>query len=56
MNKFNFTKQSLFALKPLEGERLVYHDTREKGLSLYITSSGIKTFYIRKKGVVIKNL
>lgn len=49
MNKINFTKQSLFALKPLEDERLVYHDTREKGLSLYITSKGTKTFFIRKR-------
>ena len=49
MNKFNFTKQSLSALRSVDDGRLVYHDIREKGLSLYITSNGTKTFFIRKR-------
>lgn len=48
-NHFNFTKQSLSALRSIEDVRLVYHDTREKGLCLYVTSNGTKTFFIRKR-------
>ena len=33
----------------LEGKRDVYHDDKVKGLSVRITSKGIKSFIVRKK-------
>ncbi|MDP8212644.1 MAG: tyrosine-type recombinase/integrase [Candidatus Zapsychrus exili] len=48
-NCFNFTKQALLSLKPLSSHRLIYHDAREKGLCLYITIGGVKTFFIRRR-------
>lgn len=48
-NSFNFTKASINALPiPSKGVE-VYHDTKEKGLRLYITSTGVITFFIRKR-------
>ena len=45
---FNFTKKSIFDLeKPSKG-RVYYKDTKEKGLSLYITNKGIISFFVRK--------
>jgi len=49
MNKtINFTKASLIALKAPEKGFDTYSDTGEKGLKLYVTSKGVKTFFIRK--------
>jgi len=45
----NFTKQALLALKPPAKGRLYVHDTRESGLSVYLTPNGIITFYVRKR-------
>jgi integrase len=48
-NNINFTKQVLLSIKPILGSRLIYHDTNEKGLSLYVTSNGVKTFFVRRR-------
>lgn len=45
----NFTKQFLQSLKAPASGRLYVADTREKGLSVYVTSSGIITFFVRKR-------
>lgn len=46
--KINFTKAILNSLKiPLKGFD-TYSDEKEKGLKLYITSNGVKTFFVRK--------
>lgn len=48
MEIVNFTKTSLEALNaPLKG-RTYITDEKVKGLSLYITCKGIRTFYVRK--------
>ena len=49
MNDMHFTQAKIRDLKsPLQG-RVVYRDIKEKGLSLYITYKGIKTFFYRKR-------
>ncbi len=45
----NFTKQTIEQLPVPEKGRVFYQDKKEKGLSLYITSHGTKTFFIRKR-------
>ena len=46
---FNFTKSAILAL-PLPATSMdTYRDTKEKGLSLYITPAGAITFFIRKR-------
>jgi integrase len=45
----NFTKQFLQSLKAPSSGRLYVADTREKGLSVYVTSNGIITFFVRKR-------
>jgi integrase len=47
--QFNFTVQSILALTSPDKGIVVYKDTKEKGLSLYITANGIKTFFVRKR-------
>jgi integrase len=47
--KCNFTKQLLLSLKAPAKGRLYIHDTRENGLSAYLTPNGILTFYVRKR-------
>jgi integrase len=49
MKKINFTKSELNSLKTPNKCREYYQDVKEKGLSLYITTNGVKTFYIRKR-------
>lgn len=44
-----FTKQMLLALKPPASGRRYLHDTKEHGLSAYITATGAITFYVRKR-------
>jgi integrase len=50
MDKYiNFTKTTIKALPIPKSGRESYKDTKEKGLSLYITSTGHITFFIRKR-------
>jgi len=49
MKTFNFTKTEILKLpRPSKG-MATYKDTKEKGLSLYITATGTITFFIRKR-------
>ena len=49
MKTFNFTKTEILKLpRPSKG-MVTYKDTKEKGLSLYITATGTITFFIRKR-------
>lgn len=45
----NFTKQFLQSLKIPASGRLYVADTREKGLSAYVTPNGVITFFVRKR-------
>ncbi|ASZ11182.1 site-specific integrase [Chitinophaga pendula] len=45
----NFTKQNIEQLPTPSKGKSYYKDSREKGLSLYVTSYGVKTFFIRKR-------
>lgn len=50
MNKFNFTKATIDSLPtPEAGKRAEYYDTKVSGLRLRVTSSGVKTFSMRKR-------
>lgn len=46
---FNFIKSKLDSLPTPKSGRAYYKDTKEKGLQLYVTTNGIKTFCFRKK-------
>ncbi|MGD9638739.1 MAG: tyrosine-type recombinase/integrase [Alphaproteobacteria bacterium] len=46
---FNFTKASIQSLKAPSKGTEVYKDTKEKGLQLYITSTGVISFFVRKR-------
>ena len=48
MKSFNFTKKDIDALPVPSKGFATYSDTTEKGLKLYITPTGTKTFFIRK--------
>lgn len=47
-NKFNFTKSDIEKLTPPEKGVSTYFDTGFKGLKLYVTANGVKTFFVRK--------
>ncbi len=48
--RFNFTKKEIEALlAPVKSVRAYYHDTKETGLSISVTPTGTKTFFVRKK-------
>jgi integrase len=47
--KVNFTKQFLSKCAPPLKGRVYFHDTQEKGLSAYITTQGVITFFVRKR-------
>jgi integrase len=47
--EINFTKTTLLELPIPSKGKIKYHDTKEKGLSLYITQTGHKSFYIKKR-------
>jgi integrase len=47
--KVNFTKQFFIKYASPEKGRLYFHDTQEKGLSAYLTSNGVISFFIRKR-------
>jgi integrase len=46
---FNFTKTDILKLTPPPSGTETYRDTKEKGLSLYITAKGVLTFFVRKR-------
>ncbi|MCF0049563.1 integrase arm-type DNA-binding domain-containing protein [Dyadobacter sp. LJ53] len=46
---FNFTTEAINKLPIPEKGKVTYQDTKEKGLSLYVTSNGAKSFFIRKR-------
>ena len=46
--KFNFTKTNILNIKPPAKGFLTFHDTEERGLKLYITPKGTKSFFVRK--------
>lgn len=48
MANINFTKALIEKLEPPFKGFKTYKDTKETGLSLYITSKGTKTFFVRK--------
>lgn len=47
-NKFNFTKSDIEKLTPPEKGVITYFDTGFRGLKLYVTANGVKTFFVRK--------
>ncbi|MDB2415178.1 tyrosine-type recombinase/integrase [Rickettsiales bacterium] len=47
--EFNFTEARLKALPSPAKGRAYYKDSKEKGLSLYITTNGTITFFVRKR-------
>ena len=50
VDMFNFTKANLDALPPAaRGQRLVCHDAKAKGLQMRVTSTGVKTFSVRRR-------
>ena len=46
---FNFTKAAIAALAPPAQGMASYRDTKEDGLSVYITAKGVVTFFVRKR-------
>ncbi len=46
---FNFTKNILMSLPVPSSSTVSYRDTKEKGLSLYVTPKGAKSFFVRKR-------
>lgn len=49
MKEFNFTKSQIMKLPLPEKGMKTYKDAKEKGLSLYVTSGGAITFFVRKR-------
>ena len=47
--KVNFTKASLSALEPILGKRRRVYDEKQKGLAVYVSPAGTKTFYCIRK-------
>ena len=47
--KMNFTKASLLALEPTPGKRRRVYDEKQKGLAVYISPTGARTFYCIRK-------
>lgn len=47
-NKFNFTKSDIEKLTPPKKGVSTYFDTGFKGLKIYVTANGVKTFFVRK--------
>ena len=47
--KMNFTKASLLALEPVPGRRRRVYDEKQKGLAVYVSPTGSKTFYCIRK-------
>ena len=47
--KITFTKSSLLALEPVPGKRRRVYDEKQKGLAVYVSPTGSKTFYCIRK-------
>ncbi|MDR0693288.1 MAG: Arm DNA-binding domain-containing protein [Puniceicoccales bacterium] len=47
--EINFTKMTLLALESPQKGKIRYYDTKERGLGLYVTSNGHKSFFIKKR-------
>lgn len=47
--KMNFTKASLLALEPVPDKRRRVYDEKQKGLAVYVSPTGSKTFYCIRK-------
>ena len=47
--EFNFTKAAIQNLPIPEKGMVSYRDTKEKGLSIYVTSKGVMSFFVRKR-------
>ncbi|MDR1233349.1 MAG: site-specific integrase [Puniceicoccales bacterium] len=47
--ELNFTKAALLELPAPSKGKIKFHDTKEKGLSLYVTATGHKSFMIRRR-------
>ena len=48
-NKINFTKATIYGLPTPSKGAVTYRDSKEKGLSLYITKNRVITFFVRKR-------
>jgi integrase len=49
-NKINFTRAAIDSLPlPEQGKRAEYWDTKTAGLQVRVTSSGVRTFYVRRR-------
>lgn len=49
-NQINFTKKAIEELPaPTRNTRFYFHDTKQQGLSIYVTKSGARTFFVRNK-------
>ncbi|MGB4190986.1 MAG: Arm DNA-binding domain-containing protein [Rickettsiales bacterium] len=48
-NNLNSTKTNIQSIPIQAKGKVIYKDTKEKGLSLYITSNGTVSFFIRKR-------
>ncbi len=49
METITFTKSALDKISAPKKGRISYKDNKEQGLALYVTQSGVKTFYVRKR-------
>ena len=49
MKTISFTKQTLTGIAAPKSGRAYVHDSKEKGLSAYVTVAGAVTFYVRKR-------
>jgi hypothetical protein len=47
--EINFTKVTFLALELPQKGKIRYYDAKGKGLGLYVTSSGHKSFFIKKR-------
>lgn len=48
-NKINFTKAAIYGLPTPSKGIAIYRDSKERGLSLYITKNRVMTFFVRKR-------
>jgi len=48
-NHINFTKAALLSLPVPTAGRVTYHDTKNRGLQLRVTASGVKTFSVFRR-------
>ena len=48
-DRFAFTKASLDALQAPKSDRITYHDTKQPGLQLRVSNTGVKTFSVLRR-------